>query len=67
MVSSDRSLGNRPQNRRNPLLPTSQGKSTGRDSIVVIGSSMVRNINKVVGMKESGSFLRSIGGRELSK
>ena len=65
--ASDRSLGNPPQNSRNLLLPTSQGKSTGRDSIVVIGSSMVRNINKVVGMKESGSFLRSIGGAGIKQ
>ena len=38
-----------------------------KDKIIVIGSSMVRNINKVVGMNVEGSFLRSIGGAGIKQ
>ena len=38
-----------------------------REKILVVGSSMVRNIEKVVYMKDERSFLKSIGGAGIKQ
>ena len=44
-----------------------KGNLIKKDKIVVIGSSMVRNIERNVGMKEYGSYSRSIGGAGIKE
>ena len=38
-----------------------------REKIIIVGSSMVRNVGKIVGMKDEGSYLRSIGGAGIKQ
>ena len=38
-----------------------------REKIIIVGSSIVRNVGKIVCMKDEGSYLRSIGGARIKQ
>ena len=50
----------------------SQGKNSGRqgvgsDKIMVIGDSMIKYVDRIVGLNQHGSFKRSIGGAGIKQ
>ena len=45
----------------------SEGNGKTKEKIIIIGSSLVRNVDRVVSMKESGSFLKSFGGAGIKQ
>ena len=46
----------------NIRLVEKEKRGSGKDRIVIVGDSMVRNVDRIVGMKEEGSFLKCISG-----
>ena len=64
--------GSRPQNvvrnrevrqpEANVRMIEKERRGTGKDKVVIIGDSMIRNVDKMVGMKEEGSYRKCLSG-----
>ena len=51
----------------NVRLAEKEEGGNGKDKIVIIGDSMIRNVDKNVGMKEEGSFKKCISGAGIKQ